>query len=106
MVNSIYNEVIQQLERFFGNQNPLGSGNGARFRYNSDYAITVYHTDIAAGNSVEIAFKPNCVNNIARITAVTGNQVKPNPRYGWLRVGIKSESEINMVVSVIQESFL
>lgn len=105
MENSVYTTLIDQLITVFGKPSPLESANGVRYRYKGAYALTVYHADLAAGNSAEIAFKPGSSSKINSITATTSNPTNPNKRFNWPRVGIKNVSEISFVVDSIRTAY-
>jgi hypothetical protein len=51
---------------------------------------------------VEIAFKPISVSNLTAICSLTTHPIKPNARYNWPRVGLRSTEEANSVINSLR----
>jgi hypothetical protein len=103
MTNLVYNHIVDNFIARFGNKNDLPSNNGTRFDQVNGVTLTVYKANIAVGNCVEIAFKPETVINLNDICSLTEHPVKPNPRYNWPRVGLRNIQEANEVIASMRE---
>lgn len=104
MINAVYTHAMTTLSQFLGAPSELDSGNGARFRVGSSYLLTIYHSNLAGGNSAEIAFKPGSLTRIDQICSLTNHPVNPNRRYNWPRVGIRSTEEVDSIADAIRRS--
>ncbi|QYJ74720.1 hypothetical protein [Shewanella sp. FJAT-52076] len=113
MSNDIYLYLVNGITEYLGRPSDLPSGNGTRFKKQSDLVLTVYHSNIADGNSAEVALKLESVvakkgitraqgqNHIDAICGFTNHPVKPNPKYNWPRVGIRSQNEADRVITYL-----
>src|SRR2546427_3578453 len=100
------NEISDLLQvEFFaalGGAEQLASGNGTRYRSGHFSRLTVYHENIATGNSAEIAFHPQSLSEstgisepevrraLGRLRARTGCEVNFNLQQRWPRVGVRT----------------
>ena len=102
MTDSVYNHIIDNFSEFLGTKNDLPSHNGARFNKKNGAVLTVYKTNLAEGNCVEIAFKPDSVSGLNNICSLTNHSVKPNARYNWPRLGLRNIEEANTVINSLR----
>jgi len=115
MKNSIYDSALTDLATIFGSHDDLESGTGARFKSNKKGKLTIYHRNIAAGNSAEIAFEVDsfaarfklsaseAAAFLARLKAATGRQVEINPRFQWPRVGLATAADVVTVLDALKQ---
>lgn len=115
MENRIFRSVTAELSEFFGPAKPHVARTGARFTSAQKGKLTVYHSNIATGNSAEIAFEPASMARrlmlseaglrsfVAQLRGLTNQPTETNARYNWSRVGLASQAHADMVVAQIQE---
>ena len=102
MENPTYRHVISELSVFLGSPDYLSSGNGARFRHRSAFSPTVYHANLADGNSVETAFKPDSFAQIGCVCAITDHPTNTNQRFNWPRVGVQTNDEATQIIQELR----
>lgn len=115
MENETFHSVIEDLSQFFGSPKPHASRTGARFTSSQKGKLTVYHSNVAPGNSAEIAFEPASVARrlnmseeglrsfVAQLRGLTRRPTETNAQFNWPRVGLASQSDVDMVVAQLQE---
>lgn len=115
MKNSIYESALAELATIFGSHDNLESGSGARFKSAKKGKLTIYHRDIASGNSAEIAFELDSIaarfklsaseaaTFLARLKAATGRPVEINPRFQWPRVGLATAADVATVLNALKQ---
>lgn len=114
-MNSIYNRAVSELSTIFGALHDLESGTGARATSAKKGKLTIYHRNIAAGNSAEIAFEVESIGArlnlneaqtetfLAKLKTSTGRPVELNPRFQWPRVGLSQDEDVIKVIEAIRQ---
>ena len=107
MQNVIYDKLVAQLVPTLGLPRQLVNKTGTRFLRNG--SVTVYHSEIAAGNHAEMAFNihpvatrfglsAQAVNDfITECQVMTGCAVETNKQQDWPRIGIASDEHLTLV---------
>lgn len=113
MENDVYRALISGLAAKLGAQQPLVSGNGARFTSTGKGKATVYHHDIAPGNLAEIAFhRASMAERLGMSEAEfdaavyqwrlqTARPVQLNQQYLWPRVGFSSLEQASIFLRTL-----
>ena len=113
MTNKIYTHIVSEISRFLGNPVDLPSGNGARFKDQSNSVVTVYHSNLASENLSGVAVKQESLvsscgysdsqaqNHIEAIRSFTRYDVNPDSKYNWPRVGVRTIEEGDRVITYI-----
>lgn len=108
MENAVYNKALNALKMQFGMPRPLQNQNGARFLRNG--TITIYHTELAAGNQAEITFNVQPISSSygiapAKLNALldecrklTGRPTEVNKLQNWPRIGLATEEDVTLVM--------
>lgn len=114
MENDTFRVLVSTLAEFLGAPDMNVSGTGSRFKSSRKGKATVYHSGIAAGNQAEVAFEVESMARrlaipptvfralIAELRATTGRPVEPNPQYNWPRIGVASQSDVNLVAEALR----
>ena len=117
MKNAVFAKVLTEFAVFLGAPVELESRNGFRFNSSKRGKATVYHNEIAVGNSAEIAFEPESlckaigisrselIAHIESMKRLTGRPVETNPTYRWPRVGFDSLESVERVVEMFRERY-
>lgn len=115
MQNPVFDSLVNSLMVHFGTGHPLASGTGVRFQSAKRGKLTVYHSNVAAGNQAEVAFEPATMAKrlsmserelrslVGDIRSATGRDVWPDPQFNWPRVGLADAAHVEVVVARIQE---
>lgn len=115
MENATFRSVTAELSQLFGSAKPHVARTGARFTSAQKGRLTVYHSNIAAGNSAEIAFEPISMARrlrlseaglrsfVAQLRGLTALPTETNAQYNWPRVGLASQAHVDAVVAQLQE---
>lgn len=115
MENEIFRSVIAELGQFFGSAKPHVARTGARFTSAQKGKLTVYHSNIAPSNSAEIAFEPISMARrlmlseaglrsfVAQLRGLTDQPTETNTQYNWPRVGLVSQTHVDVVVAQLRE---
>lgn len=104
MAASVYNHIINSFSEFLGSKSDLPSKNGARFNKKNVATLTVYNSNLAEGNCVEIAFKPESICGLKTICSLTNHPVKPNPTYNWPRVGVRNTEDADRIITALRNN--
>lgn len=114
-MNNIYSKAVSELSTIFGAFSNLDSGTGARTTSAKKGKMTIYHRNIAAGNSAEIAFEIESIGTklklnetetrgfLADLKSLTGRPVELNARYQWPRVGLSKDEDVAKVMDAIRK---
>jgi 5-methylcytosine-specific restriction endonuclease McrA len=114
MKNDVYEYLFVELTPLFGRPQELESGNGARCISPKKGKLTIYHSGIAAGNYVEIAFNIKSIavrfglnsqsasSMIRELMMLTGREVIINKQHEWPRVGFATIDQANKVLESIK----
>ncbi len=114
MENDAFRTLVSALAEFLGSPDTNVSGTGSRFKSMRKGKATVYHSGIAAGNQAEVAFEVESMAQrlqvsptefrafVAQLRAVTGRMVEPNPQYNWPRIGVASQTDVNVIVEALR----
>jgi len=116
MRNPTFDALVQELTPLLGASKEHSSETGARFTSSRKGKATVYHSNLATGNQVEVAI--DIASNAARLglterelrerivqaRASTGRDVEENGQYNWPRIGLDSLEHIPAVLRALRES--
>jgi hypothetical protein len=117
MVTTIFDSLSRALTEQLGSPSPLDSGNGVRFKSAQKGKATIYHGNIAPGNSAEVAFDVVSMAGrlrmgqeefrlfVGQLRASTGRPVEPNSQFNWPRVGLASEADVVLIRQALQAKF-
>lgn len=113
MQNPVFDSLVDSLSVHFGTGHPLVTG--VRFQSARRGRLSVYHSNVAAGNQAEVAFEPATMAKrlsmserelrslVADMRSATGRDVSPDPQFNWPRVGLADAAHVEVVVARIVE---
>lgn len=108
MENALYDNALAALKILFGTPRPLVNKKGARFLRNG--TVTIYHDELAPGNSAEIAFnvqpiatsyniQPAVLSGVLdELRTKVGRPTEVNKQQNWPRVAIATDEDLQLII--------
>ena len=114
MINPTFETLVLELTSTLGSPKEHVSDSGASFTSTKKGKVTVYHSNVAAGNHAEIAIdiashsarlgisEREMRDRIIQARAATGRSVDTNAQYDWPRIGLSSLDHVSIVLKTLR----